>query len=233
MQEDKYRLEQVAIRMVAAPPLYSNTPVHNAADVVRLLLKEFEDYDREVVSVVNLRGDGAPINMNIVSMGSVNFSLASTREIFKSAILSNAAHILLAHNHPSGSVLPSKTDIVLTEKVLNAADLMDIPLLDHVILGRDGKYFSFRENNLLDEDGKALEKLEKAESKGRKPGQKDRTELRVGRVAEQKAYGCNGTEGVEKASILGEIRRGKEQIRGGLDKGADRVKQDIKHGVIR
>ena len=158
MQEDKYRLEQVAIRMVAAPPLYSNTPVHNAADVVRLLLKEFEDYDREVVSVVNLKGDGAPINMNIVSMGSVNFSLASTREIFKSAILSNAAHILLAHNHPSGSVLPSKTDIVLTEKVLNAADLMDIPLLDHVILGRDGKYFSFRENNLLDEDGKALEK---------------------------------------------------------------------------
>ena len=233
MQEDKYRLEQVAIRMVAAPPLYSNTPVHNAADVVRLLLKEFEDYDREVVSVVNLRGDGAPINMNIVSMGSVNFSLASTREIFKSAILSNAAHILLAHNHPSGSVLPSKTDIVLTEKVLNAADLMDIPLLDHVILGRDGKYFSFRENNLLDEDGKALEKLEKAESKGRKQGQKDRTELRVGRVAEQNAYGCNGTEGVEKTSILGEIRRSKEQIRNGLDKGADRVKPDIKHGVIR
>lgn len=233
MQEDKYRLEQVAIRMVAAPPLYSDTPVHNAADVVRLLLKEFEDYDREVVSVVNLRGDGAPINMNIVSMGSVNFSLASTREIFKSAILSNAAHILLAHNHPSGSVLPSRTDIVLTEKVLNAADLMDIPLLDHVILGRDGKYFSFRENNLLDEDGKALEKLEKAESKSRKQGQKDRTELRVGRVAEQKAYGCNGAEGVEKASILGEIRRGKEQIRSGLDKSAGRVKQGIKHGVIR
>ena len=233
MQEDKYRLEQVAIRMVAAPPLYSNTPVHNAADVVRLLLKEFEDYDREVVSVVNLRGDGAPINMNIVSMGSVNFSLASTREIFKSAILSNAAHILLAHNHPSGSVLPSKTDIVLTEKVLNAADLMDIPLLDHVILGRDGKYFSFRENNLLDEDGKALENLGKAELKGRKPDQKDRTELRVGRVAELKTYGSHGAEGMEKASILGEICHSKEQIRSGLDKGAGRVKPDIKHGVIR
>ena len=233
MQEDKYRLEQVAIRMVAAPPLYSDTPVHNAADVVRLLLKEFEDYDREVVSVVNLRGDGAPINMNIVSMGSVNFSLASTREIFKSAILSNAAHILLAHNHPSGNVLPSKTDIGLTEKVLNAADLMDIPLLDHVILGRDGKYFSFRENNLLDEDGKALENLGKAEAKGRKPDQKDRTELRVGRVAELKTYGSHGAENGEKASIIGEIRRGKEQIRSGLDKGAGRVKPDIKHGVIR
>jgi hypothetical protein len=70
-----HKLENVAIRMVKAPPLYSSEPLKTPMDVVRVLGKELEAYDREVLCVVNLRSDLAPINMNIVSMGSLNASI--------------------------------------------------------------------------------------------------------------------------------------------------------------
>ena len=68
----KYGLEQVAIRMVKEPPLYSETPVTNSDDAVRLLAEALRDYDREVFGVVNFKTGGEPINMNIVSMGTLN-----------------------------------------------------------------------------------------------------------------------------------------------------------------
>lgn len=160
--QDRHELKRVAIRLVPEPPLYSDQPVRCPEDVVRVLGKELEGYDREVACVVNLQTDGTPINMNIISMGTLNMTLVSAREVFKSAILSNAAGIMVLHNHPSGRPEPSRMDLELTEKLWKAAQIMDIPLLDHIILGRDGVYCSFRKNGLLPaEEGKEKKAAEK------------------------------------------------------------------------
>lgn len=152
-----HKLENVAIRMVKAPPLYSSEPLKTPMDVVWVLGKELEAYDREVLCVVNLRSDLAPINMNIVSMGSLNASIIMTaREVFKSSILSNAGFIMMVHNHPSGNLMPSRNDMAVTKKIEKAAELMDIPLVDHIILGRCGEYFSFRSNGLMEADKEKL-----------------------------------------------------------------------------
>ena len=91
------------------------------------------------------------INFNIVSMGSINGSVAAIPNILKSGILSNAAGFLLLHNHPSGDVTPSKEDITATRRCVAAGKLMDIPCLDHVIVGGSNRdMFSFRESGMVD-----------------------------------------------------------------------------------
>ena len=160
--QGKHELKKVAIRLVPESPLYSDQPVRSPEDVVRVLGKELEGYDREVACVVNLQSDSTPINMNFISMGTLNMAPVSAREVFKSAILSNAAGILLLHNHPSGNPTPSRMDIELTENLCRAAQIMDIPLLDHIILGRDGVYCSFRKNGLMPtEEGRGKKAAEK------------------------------------------------------------------------
>lgn len=83
-----------------------------------------------------------------LSIGTINASLVSTREMFKEALRVNAAYILLLHNHPSGDATPSREDIALTKKVKEASVLMEIPLIDHIIIG-DNTYTSFKEKGLL------------------------------------------------------------------------------------
>lgn len=88
--------------------------------------------------------------MSIVSVGTINASLVSTREVFKTSILSNAASIIAIHNHPSGNITPSKQDRLITEKLYQAGQLMDIELLDHIIVGgTTSEILSFQEENLL------------------------------------------------------------------------------------
>lgn len=82
-----------------------------------------------------------------ISTGTVKESLVSTREIFKEAIRKNAVYIILMHNHPSGDPTPSSSDILVTKRVAEAGKLMDIPLLDHIIIG-NGKYISLHEKGL-------------------------------------------------------------------------------------
>lgn len=147
--EKKDKLENVAIRMVKAPPLYSDKKIESPRDVVRVLGKELEDYDREVLCVVNFRSDGRPINMNIVSMGTVNNTIVEARDVFKTSILSNAAQFMLVHNHPSGNITPSLDDMKVTERIFVASEIMGIPLMDHVIIGQKGEYFSFLEHGAL------------------------------------------------------------------------------------
>ncbi|MBP5294784.1 MAG: JAB domain-containing protein, partial [Lachnospiraceae bacterium] len=100
-------------------------------------------------------------------IGSINASLAPIQNIMKSAMLCNAAAILLVHNHPSGSPAPSKEDMQLTEKVVEAGKLMELPLLDHVIIGSgDRERYSFREANpQMFEGAYRKEVLEKARVK--------------------------------------------------------------------
>lgn len=139
------KLEQVAIRMVEQPPLYSKEPMNNPDAVIRVMNEFLSQMDRELFCIVNLQADLTPINMNIVSVGSLNEALINPREIFKSAILSNAHSMMLIHNHPSGNLTPSTSDIQTTARMQELGELMGISLVDHIITGRDGNYYSFRD----------------------------------------------------------------------------------------
>lgn len=145
----KYKLDKVAIRMVKEPPLYSTEPVTCVSDVVRVMSDAFKDMDREVMAVVSLRNDLVPINMSIVSMGTINACLVHPREIMKIPILSNASRMVLMHNHPSGNLTPSPEDIVVTDHMARIGEMLEIPLLDHIILGHGESYYSFRERGVL------------------------------------------------------------------------------------
>jgi DNA repair protein RadC len=84
------------------------------------------------------------IGINTVSIGNLNSSIVHPREVFKPAILSNAASILLAHNHPSGDPEPSREDVAITTRLVEAGKILGIDVIDHLILG-DGCYHSLKE----------------------------------------------------------------------------------------
>ena len=88
------------------------------------------------------------IKQEKVFLGTINSAEVHPREIIKSALYCNAAAIILAHNHPSGVAEPSIADKQITEKIKKSAELMEIRLLDHFVIGK-GCYFSFCENGWL------------------------------------------------------------------------------------
>ena len=145
-------LKVVNIRLVKEPSLYSDTSISSPRDVINLVAKELATYDREVFAVLNLKSNGQVINMNVCSVGTLNASMVSPREVFKSSILSNAASFIAIHNHPSGNGEPSAEDKEVTERLMRCGKLLDIKMLDHIIVaGETGKMTSFRTEGLLDD----------------------------------------------------------------------------------
>lgn len=144
-----YRLNQVAIRMVEMPPLLSDVPMDGPEAAVKVMADMLKDYDREVVAIMNLQTDGKPINMNVVSMGALDQSIAHPREILKSTILSNASAIMLVHNHPSNKLQPSIDDIATTARVKQLCDLIGVKFLDHIIVGPGRDYYSFHQKQQI------------------------------------------------------------------------------------
>jgi DNA repair protein RadC len=124
--------------------------IRSSADAGALVHAYLEGVDREHFVVLMLDQKNKVIGINTVSVGSLTASVVHPREVFKPAILSNAAAIILAHNHPSGAPQPSQEDRVLTVRLVTAGKLLGISILDHVIIG-DGTsaYFSFADEGLL------------------------------------------------------------------------------------
>lgn len=104
-------------------------------DAYQVFSSYMEGFDRENFLVLLLDTKHKIIGINTVSVGTLNSSLAHPREVFKPAILSNAAAIILGHNHPSGDSSPSSEDIELTQRLAEAGDLLNISVLDHIIVG--------------------------------------------------------------------------------------------------
>ena len=143
-------LEVVNIRLVKEPSILSETPIASPKDGVELISRFLSEFDREVVCVFNLTSDGKPLNMNIVSIGTLNSAIISPRDVLKSSILSNAAAFIVFHCHPSGNPRPSREDAITTEKLRDAGALLDIRMLDHIVVAcGNGKQFSFLENGLM------------------------------------------------------------------------------------
>ena len=121
--------------------------ISSPADVERLLRGRIANLDRENFVVVLLNTKNEVIETSTVSIGTLGASLVHPREVFKPAVRASAASVILAHNHPSGKVEPSQEDREVTSRLGEAADILGIGMLDHVIVG-DG-YFSMKEHGML------------------------------------------------------------------------------------
>lgn len=116
-------------------------------DVERRFLY-LRDEPKEHFCAAYLNSKNGIIAIRTVHMGTVNMSLVGAREVFREAVRVGAASLIVVHNHPSGDPSPSPEDIEVTKKLQNAGDLLDVPLLDHVIIGKPNN-FSFRQRGLL------------------------------------------------------------------------------------
>ncbi|UYO63638.1 DNA repair protein RadC [Acetobacterium wieringae] len=144
------RIQIVSLKMVRESTiLYEARKISSPKDAAGLGQRFLEEADREQVIVCCLDNKNVPINLNVVSMGTLNTSLIHPREVFKTAIMSNAASIVLFHNHPSGDPEPSQEDISITKRIADAGTLMGIELLDHIIIGLEGRYLSLKEHGHL------------------------------------------------------------------------------------
>ena len=147
---EEYELKQVKVRLklAEAEPLYSTEQITTPDKAAEVMAQVLAQMDREYCCVVNLDGANHPINFNVVSIGDVNQAHVPIQNVFKSAILSNASSIMMFHNHPSGSVNASREDIDVTKRLIEAGRIMNIPVLDHIIVGGGtAERFSFKEAN--------------------------------------------------------------------------------------
>ena len=147
---NEFKLPEVCVRL-AEGSLYltSKEPIRSPESAVRIVSEHFRDMDREYVCMVSLAADGSPVNYNIVSIGNVNSACVAVGNIFKVALLSNAASVILLHNHTGGGLKPSKEDMQMTWRIRDAGNLLGIPLVEHIIMIPRGDYYSMKEHGLI------------------------------------------------------------------------------------
>lgn len=140
------KIEVTSVRLVRESSRAYNvdsTVIHNSDDAAVIFEAVFEMSTRaqEIAAVLFTNIKNEVIGASMFGMGSVNASLFSVQEVMKRALLHNAVGIFLAHNHPSGEITPSREDWSSTLKIREAGKLLDIPVIDHVIIG-NGRYVS-------------------------------------------------------------------------------------------
>jgi DNA repair protein RadC len=121
--------------------------ITNASDVDKLVGAELRKLDREYLLAIYLTSRNKVIDIEVVAIGCLTQVPVHPREVIKSAILANAHSFILVHNHPSGDHQPTKEDHRITEEMIEAGRLMQIPLKDHVIIGKD--WFSLFERECI------------------------------------------------------------------------------------
>ena len=134
---------------VEIPALETMPVIEKAHQVAALMAPLLEPETVEVSYLLCLSTKMKLLGYHEISRGSLNHTLMHPREVYKAAILVNAAAIVLVHNHPSGDPSPSVDDLAITGRLQNAGEVIGIELLDHVIVGRDGRFVSFKEQGRL------------------------------------------------------------------------------------
>lgn len=119
-------------------------PIVRQEDVYNLVKDELVNSDREMFLSVMLTSKNHLIGVETVSLGSINASIITPRDVFKSAILANAVSVILCHNHPSGDLTPSKQDIEITKRLVEVGELIGVKVLDHLVVSDKG-YRSLRD----------------------------------------------------------------------------------------
>ena len=146
-KEEKMRYQSVREDRQAYTRPKLNTKITSSTDAYKYL-SEYHNLEREHFVMITLDGASRVINTRVISIGTLNQSLVHPREVYRPAILDNAAGIIIAHNHPSGQCEASVEDKRVTKRLKEVGTLMGIELLDHVILTTHD-HLSLREEGLI------------------------------------------------------------------------------------
>jgi DNA repair protein RadC len=139
---------EISRRIESQSKFFSDKKINSPGDIAQLFIPLLRDEVKEKFIIVCLNSANKVIKHETISIGNLNSSVVHPREIFKVAIESSSASIILIHNHPSGNPEPSTEDISITKKIVESGKIMDIPVFDHIIIA--GKTFtSFVERRLL------------------------------------------------------------------------------------
>lgn len=143
-------IRPVFTRMVVREeaPAYLETARYSSASQVYELFKDLRQESKEHFMALHLDGKNRILCYEVVSVGSLNQSVVHPREVFKSALVSSAAALILIHNHPSGDPSPSQEDLKITQRLKDCGELLGIKILDHLVVG-DGSYYSFADQGAL------------------------------------------------------------------------------------
>lgn len=133
-------------RRISASPKTDRIPLKDAKAVANLFMEEMKYLNKEVVKIAMLNVQTKLIAKTTISVGDIKEAAAHPREVFAPAIRKGAAAIVIVHNHPSGEAIPSVADIESTKSLVAAGKILQIPVMDHVIIG-DNCYVSLSETH--------------------------------------------------------------------------------------
>ncbi|WP_423147678.1 RadC family protein [Rubrolithibacter danxiaensis] len=124
------------------------TKISGSRDIYQLMNRYFNDLNHEEFWIILLNRANKVLSRHLISKGGQAGTIADPKIIFQTALENHAASIILTHNHPSGNLKPSQSDIALTQKLVSAGNMLDIGVLDHLIFSNTG-YYSFADEGLL------------------------------------------------------------------------------------
>ena len=142
-----YALQEMARRLIAEPSKRLDV-IHGPEDAAHILMPKLRFETKEHFMIVLLSTKNHVLAIETVSTGSLSASVVHPREVFRTAIKYPTSSIILAHNHPSGDTSPSREDIAVTQRLVKAGKIMDIPVIDHIIIG-DNRFLSLKEKGLI------------------------------------------------------------------------------------
>ncbi len=131
---------EISIRM-AKPINYKKIRIKTPDDMAKLLIEELRFEKKEIAKIVILNNKNEILKIKDIALGGADFANVTIKEILSEVLKMKAPRIILAHNHPSGDPTPSKGDILFTDRLYGAAELVEVELLDHLVIG-NGKYVS-------------------------------------------------------------------------------------------
>jgi DNA repair protein RadC len=148
VSEKMYQAPIVRVKLVKESTMEMRLQVRAPADLARDLSARFAECDREHFIAVSLDTKNRVLAVEVVAIGSLDAAMISVRESFKAAMIVGAAAVIFAHNHPSGDPTPSAEDMLITRTLVEAGQLLDIQVLDHLVLGEFGRFVSMREKGM-------------------------------------------------------------------------------------
>lgn len=140
--------EIVSIKQVVRESEFEITKIKSPEDAAAAIMKEIGDEDREIFFVVCLNTKNDVVAIHRASVGNLNSAIIHPREVFKAAILNNAASIIVSHQHPSFDPTPSREDVEVTKRLVEAGKILGIEVLDHLVIGGT-KYVSLKEKGYM------------------------------------------------------------------------------------
>ena len=143
--------KDMAVSLVKQKSIYAPEKICSAEKIAELMINYF-DLDKkayEMMYVIGLDAAGNPLGISMVSQGGTDCSLCLPYTVFTRVLLMGVSNFILVHNHPGGNISPSKADDEVTKRMLEGAKLLELDFLDHVIIGSNRDFFSFREQGLI------------------------------------------------------------------------------------